>query len=328
MTKINISTMVLIIGVITYLPSAVRPQACSCGGAPLLSSLEVPSTPAGVWHFGLTYEFSSITNVYSGSDKLDDDVRSRRVQSGLFEINYGLTERFSIAGLFTLLEQERKTTSNFVTSEIVRTRGIGDGLFLLKYAVLPQSIRNRRQLSIGGGVKVPVGQSDIKRNNILLAADMQPGTGAWDFVLWGHAQQGLFTKFPITVYSTFSYRLNGTNDRFGQSSLGYKFGNELVTSLAVNFNHMTGINYNLGLRYRSTTADAFDNNDVNNSGGKWLNFVPGLNLNVYEKFGVRGEGELPLYRKLNGTQLTTSYTVSFSLFYTIAPPEKDIKFPF
>lgn len=163
----NISTMVLIIGVFLYLPSAVRPQACSCGGAPLLSSLEVPSTPAGVWHFGLTYEFSSITDVFSGSDKLDDDVRSRRVQSGLFEINYGLTERFSISALFTMLEQERKTRSNFVTSEIVRTRGIGDGLFLLKYAVLPQSIQNRRQLSIGGGVKVPVGQSDITNNNFL-----------------------------------------------------------------------------------------------------------------------------------------------------------------
>ena len=324
----NISALVLTIVVLLNLPAAVRSQACSCGGAPLLSSLEIPLTPAGVLHFGLTYKFSSITNVYSGSEKLDDDVRSRRVRTGLFEINYGLTERFSVSAIFTLLEQQRQTTSNFTISEILRTRGIGDGLFLLKYAVLPQSVQNRRQISIGGGVKVPVGQSDIKSNNILLAADMQLGTGAWDMVLWGHAQQGLFTEFPIIVYSTFSYRLNGTNDRFGQNTLGYKFGDELVTSLAVNFNHMTAINYNLGLRYRSTKADAFDNNDVNNSGGKWLNFVPGINLNIYEKFGIRSEGELPLYRKLNGTQLTTSYTISFSLFYTISPPDKDIKFPF
>jgi len=56
--------------------------------------------------------------------------------------------------------------------------------------------------------------------------------------------------------------------------------------------------------------------------------VPGLNLNIYENLGIRGEGELPLYRKLNGTQLTTSYTISFSLFYTISPPDKDTKFPF
>lgn len=301
-------------------------QACSCGGAPLLSSLELPATPAGLWQFGLTYEFSSISDLVIEGTQFDDDTRTRKVHSGRLEIGYGLNHKFSLLAVFSLLQQERTSGISPAGGDFLRTRGIGDGLLMLKYNVKPLDLYSHRQLSVGGGVKFPIGDSNLRRNNTLIAADMQLGTGSWDSVLWGNFYQGLLRYFPGSAYITASYSLTGTNDRFGINNQGYKFGNELVTSAGINYQPQSLFDYTLAIRYRSTRQDKFNNQDVVNTGGKWLFLVPGLNAKISDTFTTRLSGQIPLSRSLNGTQFTTSYTLSVSLFYTFKQTSDDLKF--
>ncbi len=58
-------------------PANLWAQACCSAGTPLLSSLELPATPKGSWQFALTYEYNTLKNVLSGTEKLDDDTRER-----------------------------------------------------------------------------------------------------------------------------------------------------------------------------------------------------------------------------------------------------------
>lgn len=314
MSKLLVSSVMLIL-VASGLARSVHSQACSCGGAPLTNSLELPTSPIGVWQFGITYQYNSISDVVEGSDRLDDDTRTRSVHAGLMEISYGLTNRFTVSGVFTLLQQERTSQAGDGAGEFLRTRGIGDALFLLKYSLVPYSVQTQRQVAVGGGVKAPFGESSLRSNNILIAADMQPGSGAWDAVLWAYFSQGLYRHLPVGVTAAASYRFTGANDRFGPSSESYNFGDELVATLSANYRLFAKTDLIAGLRYRSLTADQFADQELPNSGGRWLNLTPGLSYEVSNSVFARVAGELPLYRKLDGIQLTTDYSLSLALFF-------------
>lgn len=301
----------------SLLSSSVFSQACSCGGAPLTNALELPTSAAGVWQFGFTYQYNSISDVVSGSDQLTDDTRRRSVHAGLMEISYGLSGRLTVSGLFTLLQQERTSQAGHGAGEFLRTRGIGDGLLLLKYNLIPYSVQSQRQVAVGAGVKIPFGESSLRSNNILIAADMQPGSGAWDAVLWGYLSQGLYRHLPIGVTASATYRFTGTNNRFGTSSEGYNFGDELVATLSGTYRSFGKTDITAGFRYRSVTADRFADQELPNSGGRWLNLAPGLSYEISKAVSAGVAGELPLYRKLDGTQLTTDYRLSVALFFNL-----------
>ncbi len=297
---------------------------CSCGGPPLLSSLESPSTAAGVWQFSMTTEYSSVSDFVTFKTELNDDIRDRTVASGLLQVDYGFSDRITISALLTFLQQERSTSTPFGLggqSEFLRTSGFGDAMLLFKYSLLSPSALARTQLAIGGGIKGPLGSSGILNdNNTLIAATMQPGTGAWDGIFWGSATSVMNRSLGLNVFASATYRVTSANNSFfGDGLGGYRFGNELLTTAGAGIRLSSRLNTTAGLRYRSTRIDQTLDNPADNSGGKWINFSPGVNLKLNDVISVRSSGQIPLWRELQGTQYTTSYSVSFSIFYTLKP---------
>jgi len=300
-------------------PSIALAQACCSAGTPLLSSLELPSTSAGTLQLALTYEYNALRDVLSASSTLNDDSRRRATHSLLLETSYGFSSSFSASVLLTIVQQERSIRSSFDGGEsFLKTRGVGDAIVLLKYNLIRANILNQLDVSIGAGAKIPLGRSNLTTDSILLPADMQPGTGAWDGILWGYVSQGFVPTLPLNVFASASYRYTGSNARFGNNQESYTFGNELVANLGVGFRTDKELDFSLVLRFRQTTSDRFAAAAIPNTGGQWLSAVPGVNVKVLDNLAVRASGQIPVYRNLEGTQLTTSYTASVTLFYTLS----------
>ena len=294
-------------------------QACCSSGTPLLSTMELPGTPAGQWQFALTYDYNYLDDVVTGTRRQDDSQRRRLSQSVLLEISYGITNRLSVSTMITGIQQERRVRSIVpgVSGDRTRARGIGDGIVLLKYTLHPQTIQDQRELSIGIGPKIPLGESQVTIDNILLPADLQPGTGAWDLVLWAYGFKGFVPRSPISLFASTTYRLTGTNDRYGSGNGGYSFGDEFQTSIGAGYRTDTPFDATLQVRYRTTGRDSFDGDFVSNTGGHWVYAVPGINVKLFESLQMRINGEIPVYRDLNGSQLTTTFRSSVSFFYTL-----------
>jgi len=297
----------------------VYAQACCSSGTPLLSTMELPGTPAGQWQFAVTYNYNYLDDVVAGTQQLGDSQRRRISQSILLEISYGLTSRLSVSTMITGIQQERRVRSALpgTSGERTRARGIGDGIVLLKYTLHPQTIQDQRELSVGVGPKIPLGSSQLKNNNILLPADLQPGSGAWDMVFWAYGFKGFVPRSPISLFSTITFRLTGTNERFGTGNGGYSFGDEFQASIGAGYRTDTPFDASFLIRYRTTKRDRFDGDYVPNTGGHWIYAVPSLNIKLFDAIQMRIEGQIPVYRNLNGTQLTTTFTSSFSIFYTL-----------
>lgn len=307
-----------IILAIALIPVKLNSQACCSAGSPLLGSLEVSTAYSGDLQVGLTYGLNVLEDVFSGSTRLDDDFRERTVNSFILEANYGISQRFSVSALFTFINQSRNISTYGNLSSNLNTSGLSDGVFLLKYNIIPLSIIDQLELTIGAGVKLPIGRSTLRSDGILIPADMQPGTGSWDGILWGYASKGFVPVIPLNVFLNVSYRANGANNRFGESfQQGYSFGNELFINLGAGYRTDTFLDFTVMFRYRNTSHDTFDGAEVPNTSGNWLYLVPGINGKLSDNFTARLGAQVPLYRNLNGTQLTTSYTASIGLFYNI-----------
>ncbi len=294
-------------------------QCCS-GGVPISGTLGLSVSDAKSWQFLLTYDYNAMNDLLEGSHVLDDNSRKRSTHSILLEANYGLTKRITLTAMSTFVRQERSVTTFDNQTHFTSTQGIGDGLFLFKYRLILPEGNSNYSFSIGAGPKIPIGRTDFTdQNGLALPADMQPGSGAWDLLLWSHFERyHLFLK-NFNLAAVFTYRYTGTNsDYFGVQA--YRFGNEFSFSLQPGYRFSLGSQVFDGLltiMYRHQDEDLVDGETFPNSGGDFLYMIPGLAYNLTPEFSFRFSGYIPLYRNPGGTQLTTSYKLIVAVSYTI-----------
>ncbi len=302
--------------IIVHTPSAFA-QTCSCGGPPLLGSLESLPGSAGNLQLGITYDFRSISDLVSFTTKLDDETRSRDSRAILLQAEYSLTDRFTLALSSPFVRQNRTILSEIGNGENLRTKGFGDIMALAKYSLIPQSIFSKQSVAVGLGIKLPTGESELRNNSLLLSADMQTGTGSVDYILWAATSRIISRNSSLNIFASSLYRINGNNDRFGSENENYKFGNEFRLVTGTSFQLVSNFIQSISLKYRHSQADKFADLPLASSGGQWFDLESGVSTNVLQNIGLNMTALIPVYRQIEGTQFSTSYAVSFSLFYNL-----------
>ncbi len=310
---------------IISLSNIISAQACCTSGTPLLGSLEMTSAPAGMLQIRFSGNYNYLNDVLTKTDFLENQERERISQTLLLEFNYGFTNKLSFTLLMSYIRQSRTISTLSSLDNSLTASGIGDIVALAKYSLIQFDIFRRQELSFGIGLKLPTGNSSIKVNGILIPADMQPGSGSWDTFFWGYYSKGDIFFNNLTLLSSLSYRLNGSNNRFVTSSIGYSFGNEFIGSLGFNFSMSSFVDFTLLSKFRNTKKDSFGKSEIPNTGGNWLYVIPRFIFYLTPKLSSSFDAEIPIYRRVIGTQLTTTYTASISIFYSINLKERNFK---
>ncbi len=290
---------------ILTVPGWLLGQACCTSGTPILGSLELPATPPGELHVSVSYEYNHLEDLVLNAVKLDDRFRRRFTHSLLTEIGTGLTDRFSVSGLLSIVQQERQIRPREQEGTTFTTRGVGDAVLLAKYVLIPGTVFHQRLLSIGAGPKIPTGGFQRRSDGVVIPYDMQPGTGAWDAIVWVNFTQG-FRPLPLQTFLNLAYRATGVNRS------GFEFGNEFLGTSGISYTKPRSLGISLLLKVRHVTPDRRNGAAIANTGGFWISMKPALHLNLSESVTLLLGGQLPLYRQLNGLQLSTSYRLSLS----------------
>ncbi|HFA47642.1 MAG TPA: hypothetical protein ENJ95_01335 [Bacteroidetes bacterium] len=294
-------------------------QTCCSGGVPLAANLGLPPVNAKTMQFRLSYDLNLLENLKTGRESLDDNSRSRRTHSVLFELGYSLTKRFSIDGMFTWVRQEREI-NQFGNRDLTATNGTGDAVFLLKYKAIA-SEKTGASLTTGIGLKAPVGPSALKRSDgLTIVADLQPGSGAWDLIFWNQYAQALAAR-PSMGYSLLAtYAVKGTNDEY-LGSEEYSFGNELQLAASLGDRIFLGkmiFDPSLEIRYRHAQNDQQNGETVPSTGGDWLFVTPAMSYWFNPDFSVSSSISIPVFADIVGTQLTPSWRFNFSIFHRLS----------
>ena len=319
----------LSLGIISlFVNSNISAQGCCSGGVPISGGLSLSGTEKGLTQFLLSYEYNNLQDLVSGTRKLNDNTRERKTHSMLLEFSYNLSEKFSFSLLNTYIWQTRKINTIHREPEITIANGLGDGVFLFKYNILPlDSIR--LIISIGIGPKFPIGVSDINGNiGTALPADLQPGSGSWDLILWNYISKEQIFNSLINVGILTTYRFTGENPKYLNRQT-FAFGDEFQLTTNVNRSFTIKslfINAYLGLRYRQVEPNEIDGNIVGSTGGKWLDFLPGIGWLANPNFTMKISAQVPVYRSLIETQLSTTYRASITAHYKLSPKKKKMIF--
>ena len=236
----------------------------------------------------------------------------------LLNLGHALTDRVSFETLLTWVNQTR-TITQFGNESLTETSGIGDAVFLVKYA-MPDIMGERTVLNVGIGTKAPLGKSDLTtQEGFQLTADLQPGSGAWDLLGWTSFSKGVGFRPAATISASFTYRFTGKNKEYLNNTSIYEFGNVLQANLGYTdqfrlFN--TIFNPGLIIKYRKAADDRIDNSTLPNTGGEWIFIRPELSAEVAPNIALSSRLELPIYSHVVGTQLTPTLRFTFGVAYT------------
>ncbi|MDH3795411.1 MAG: hypothetical protein OER83_00915 [Flavobacteriaceae bacterium] len=306
----------LIFGVLLGLTSYA--QTCCSGGVPLSNNLGMANEGAGTWQIGLNYDYNNLNSLFASSEKLDDNSRRRITHSILWNTSYSLTNHWAFEVLFSWVNQIREI-SQFSNLNVTETKGIGDAVLMATHT-WPSLLGEATNLVLGFGAKAPLGKSDLSSDEgFQLTADLQPGSGAWD----GIGYMSLFGQgFRPTATWTGSvlYRLTGKNTSYLNNTSTYEFGNVLQGLVGYTEELLIGsVLFNPGVvvKYRHAKQDQINDFDFPNTGGEWIFLRPELTFSISPATQLKSQWELPLYSNVDGTQLTPTSRLTFSLLFQI-----------
>ncbi len=301
-------------------------QTCCSGGIPISNSIGLPIENKGAWQFSLSYDYNNLNTLNSGSDRLDDDSRLRVTQSLLFNTGYTITNDLSVELLLTYVNQKREI-SQFGNVNIDETYGIGDGVLLVKYNI-NELFSPTSTLRVGAGPKIPIGATDLTNDDgILLNADLQPGSGAWDLIIWSTYLQSFSFRPSATFALTGIYRYTGTNNNYFNNTTTYRFGNEFQGFINYTDQFVvlkTLIYPGLSLKYRQAGKDEIGESSLESTGGKWVSIIPSLDVRISEKLLFISKAEIPLYNYVEGTQLSPTFRFTVGLALTLSKKKNEL----
>ncbi len=298
-------------------------QACCSGGVPVSGNLGLPAASGQVLQLSLSYDWNVLKTLKAGTETLDDDSRNRTTHSILLEAGYSFTNRFSVDGFFSFVRQER-TINQFGDANFTYSQGIGDAVILFKYKLL--SFQNdATALQLGFGPKIPLGAANrTDTRGITLNADLQPGSGAWDAIFWSQLTHATTFRPSLSIIGTLTYAYKGINNSYLGNST-YQFGQEWQIMAGLSDRLFVGKNIldpSLRVQYRTVQADLFNGENQPGTGGDWVFLTPGLTYWLNPDFSVNANLSLPVYARLENTQVTPTFRFTTGIYYRLAFAKK------
>ena len=299
-------------------------QTCCSGGVPLSGNIGFTGAETGTLQAEVSYDLNYLATLKNGSEVYPEKSRKRITQSLLLKSGYSITRWLAVDALFTYVNQERKVSIQEQTYR-VSTRGVGDAVILPKFTLSSIST-NGHEIQLGAGLKVPLGSTDLKdERGITLNADLQPGSGSWDMITWAYFARQFRSRPSMVVSTRVLGRFNGMNREY-LGSQTFQFGRSGQIYMSMGDQMVIGneiLAPSLSLRFRYAAPDRINEQELENTGGRWINIIPALSWHIRQNTILHMVPEIPLFSKVNGTQLTPTFRMQVGIYYRFGQKKED-----
>jgi len=298
-------------------------QTCCSGGVPLSGNIGFEGAARGTLQMELSYDLNYLATLKTGSEIYEDGTRQRITHSFLVKSGYSINRWFAVDALFSYVLQERKITFNEQINQ-VNTHGLGDAILMAKF-ILSSLSETGSEFQLGLGPKLPLGRTDLTNDaDITLNADMQPGSGSWDLITWAYYARQFQIRPTMVASARVVGRLNGMNREY-LGTLTYRFGSSIQFYLGIGDKLVWGkmiLSPSLSLRYRYTGGDRINGQELDNTGGQWINVLPAVSWHLSPNSILHFVPEIPLYSNVGGTQLTPTFRMQLGFYHSFGIMKK------
>lgn len=315
------------------LSAPLAAQTCCSGGVPLAGNLGLPSGEKGSVQIGLSYDLNRLRRLYTGSESFDATSRIRNTQTILLEVSYALSSRISVDAVVPYIQQERIIRRGQTSTD--RTNGLGDAVALVRYQWFSDAAEKSWQWASGLGVKLPNGASDRANDfGFTFNADLQPGSNAWDFILYNQFSHQPAFRPSANIYLTTVHRRRGVNDDYlptinpisgERQAQAYQFGTETQLTLGASdqtFLFGQVISPGLSVLYRHAEGDRTNGVVTPSTGGDFVFLQPNLNIASGSRISWQFALDLPVYTRVVGTQVAPTLRVNTGVLINLSKSSK------
>lgn len=283
--------------------------AGGCGAAYLpVNALAPDKTPLqkGQYQIGFTVQQAKFDQFKEGDDDLANPGGNEALitQSVLF-LNYSIAEKITASLVLPYIHKKQKT-NNFGTRV---ADGIGDVSIFGRYEFISPLLNQGPLVTAGLGIKFPTGSISEPNSATRLPPAFQVGTGAYDIVPTASYSQHI-KSFDLSANVSAKIPLE-------ENRRGYQFGNEYRANISAarSFEKtMKGLSVSLGIGYLYAEKDSDsdmilpaklrDGSTVLNTGGSFVDVVPGVAFRVGGNVQLQASVSIPVYEDWNGNRAT------------------------
>ncbi len=228
-------------------------------------------------------------------------------------LNYGLFQNLNIsADIGFFFDKTQKFDFGDGSKFNRKSSGIGDASLGLQYNLY---LDDKYSFTLIPGFKIslPAGQFDQKDGAVILPIDIQPSSGNFKYEIAVSLVKRIYQDFILLSANTFEFSQRIKTDR-----TNYKYGNLYNFSLIgiYNFSQRTSAFIQFRNQFREKSSDK-DSKLIESTGGYVLFFTPQLSFNIFDDLSVSLQYEIPLYKNMNGIQLTNNYAFGLRISKSI-----------
>ena len=281
---------------------------CCAAGTPNTDNSLANGTGKNVLALSIASQYSYSDQYFRGNQKYESNyLKDSYFHFGSFRASYGISDRIKMVldlGYFFSKAQTLERNNYFRESKGLADVGIS--------AVYRASISKNLQISPIARITLPFGQFDQKYGPVILPIDLQPSAGSLK------SSAGLFASYKIRedwfVSMLGTYEIS---QKIETEYTSYKYGGltnaRFMTDYYLNDNISAGIQAWYQLREK-----AQDENEelLNATGGQVLFLCPTLSYS-YKTWMLATRYERPVYKNMNGTQLTNKHRFALRLTRSI-----------
>jgi hypothetical protein len=261
------------------------------------------------------YEFEEREGLLHGRDRVSDPLDRKLIDSTIaLGAHYGLRYDLQLSAVVPYvrrtIEIEDPSGPDRIASE-----GPGDAALVAKWRYYRwDDVGKALNFAVLAGLELPTGEADAKDHGREVAPEFQPGSGSWD------------PSFGTAVtYEPGRWRFNAAvlYQRNGQGEEDFKSGDELFAELAAGNRFWLEpypgpfMRFDVLLRHRHSWRSTQHGDIVHDSGGDLLTAGATLAFRPRPTIDLQLFLEIPVYQKVEGTQLEEDFSIFLAIGYRI-----------
>ncbi len=277
------------------------------------------SSNGGVYEKGqygiiFKYTYYEQDQLYDGNDSVDFERPIKGQQPGKkcslrslrklqMTLRAGITDRIDARLIIPYVDKEMERQS-FSSNFLDDNAGIGDIKLMARYRIWSQKKKDPFNLAFGVGLKMPTGQTDEEdATGQCLPGYLQTGSGSWDPVveLGAHKVSG---RHWVSSYLMYQMTTEGE-----LGDLEFKKPNTFKYNLAYAYALSKLVDLQLELNGEIKGKAELDGETQENTGGHIIYLSPGVHIKFHRGMHFDIGVPMPVYRDLNGTQLSEDYRI-------------------
>ncbi|NOR56880.1 MAG: hypothetical protein GQ531_11850 [Sulfurovum sp.] len=324
----NVGLSTLLLG--TPLWACNASHVIGAGGSGAVYTMSANTMEKGAFYLGINSEQvnnkslsdADITNAIEGGAEHLHSIDA--INSYSISLSYGISDKLTLNMNLPYSSRKNIRAGEHHDDEAeVHNHGNSDGLGDLA-AILQYKIYDvdKTKVALLAGIKAPTGKTDVTDGDEVLEADLQPGSGSWDYFA-GVALTHEFENFSFHTSALYKYNTEGVDDS--------RLGDIFTYNAAISF-HLIGEEHDHFLEKEEThddlgysvdfflefngeyaKEDRFYGEGADNTGHNIIYLTTGLQLLTEGEYSAFVAFSAPAYQHLEGVQNEIEYKASIGI---------------